>query len=85
LFAGLPFSGPPLRHIAGAHYPLPGRAATARQLCRRDEIMQDAGRVAAVTLGFRVWRDFALLAAEGLAIGFAASALLALAVFAVVR
>jgi hypothetical protein len=47
--------------------------------------MQDAGRVAAVTLGFRVWRDFALLAAEGLAIGFAASALLALAVFAVVR
>jgi hypothetical protein len=37
------------------------------------------------TLGLRVWRDFALLAAEGLAIGVVASAMFALAVFAVVR
>ena len=37
------------------------------------------------TLGLRVWRDFALLAAEGLAIGVVASAMLALAVFSVVR
>ena len=47
--------------------------------------MHAARRAAAVALGFRVWRDFALLAAEGLAIGFVASALLALAVFAVAR
>jgi hypothetical protein len=35
--------------------------------------------------GLRVWRDLALLAAEGLAIGVVASAMFALAVFAVVR
>jgi hypothetical protein len=40
---------------------------------------------AVTTLGLRVWRDFALLAAEGLAIGVVASAMFALAVFAVVR
>jgi hypothetical protein len=76
---------PLLRHAAGAHYRLPGRAAAARQLWEGTKIMQAARRVAAVALGFRVWRDFALLAAEGLAIGFVASALLALAVFAVAR
>jgi len=40
---------------------------------------------AVTTFGLRVWRDFALLAAEGLAIGVVASAMFALAVFAVVR
>lgn len=36
------------------------------------------------TLNSRVWRDFALLAIQSLAIGVAASVLLGLAVFAVV-
>jgi hypothetical protein len=47
--------------------------------------MRSIDRVPATTFGFRVWRDLALLAAEGLAIGFAASALFALVVFAIVR
>ena len=47
--------------------------------------MQPVDHLAVTTLGLRVWRDFALLAAEGLAIGVVASAMLALAVFAVVR
>ena len=47
--------------------------------------MQPIDRFAVTTLGARVWRDFALLAAEGLAIGVLASAMLSLAVFVVVR
>jgi hypothetical protein len=47
--------------------------------------MQPVNRLAVTTLGFRVWRDLALLAAEGLATGVIASAMMALAVFAVVR
>ena len=44
-----------------------------------------ADPTAVATIASRVWRDLALLAAEGLAIGFMVSALMALAVFAVVR
>ena len=47
--------------------------------------MQPIPHLAATELGLRVWRDLALLAAEGLAIGVVASAMLALAVVAVVR
>ena len=47
--------------------------------------MQPIPHLAATALGLRVWRDLALLAAEGLAIGVVASAMLALAVVAVVR
>jgi len=47
--------------------------------------MQPIDHLAVTTLGIRVWRDLALLAAEGLAIGVVASAMLSLAVFAVVR
>ncbi|HVP87384.1 MAG TPA: hypothetical protein VMU79_04835 [Casimicrobiaceae bacterium] len=47
--------------------------------------MQPVDQLAVTTLGLRVWRDLALLAAEGLAIGVVASTMFALAVFAVVR
>jgi hypothetical protein len=47
--------------------------------------MQVRDPAATPAFGPRLWRDIALLAAEGLAIGFMASALMALAVFAVVR
>jgi len=47
--------------------------------------MQPVHHLAVTALGIRVWRDLALLAAEGIAIGVVASAMLALAVVAVVR
>jgi hypothetical protein len=47
--------------------------------------MQPVDQLAVTTFGLRVWRDLALLAAEGFAIGVVASATFALAVFAVVR
>jgi hypothetical protein len=45
--------------------------------------MQTADRTTARVLDSRVWRDLTLLAAQGLAIGIAASVLLGLAVVAV--
>jgi hypothetical protein len=45
--------------------------------------MPTADRTPALTLNPCVWRDFALLAIQSLAIGLAASVLLGLAVFAV--
>ena len=45
--------------------------------------MPNARRTTAVALDHRVWRDLALLAAKGLAVGIVVSLLIGLAVFAV--
>jgi hypothetical protein len=72
----------PRRHAVELNY-----ESTVRRMGGgpKKDSMQPVDQLAVTTFGLRVWRDLALLAAEGLAIGVVASAMFALAVFAVVR
>ena len=77
IFSPQLITAPPFLPAGGAIRRAPTSIASQRNA------MPNARRTTAVALDHRVWRDLALLAAKGLAVGIVVSLLIGLAVFAV--